>query len=287
MTQEGSQDYYSIIMNNIRSLQKREEKLYSELNKYGLSDQAKNQIIAKINNLSNERIELYNILENNSLFMQNLVKNSEQDLKNKNITIGIIENELSDIKDKYNSIKSGHINKLRMVEINTYYSKKYKAYSELMKSIIIICIPILILSVLSNINILPVNISRSISTFILLVGGLYIMTRVYDLYTRNNMDYDQYDFPFNASERLKEDTGKVKNISQILKHDLKEIIDPLKNKLNIGCIGSECCSNDMIYDNQINRCVDNGNKHYDNKHHGDKKIDPANESIFDRYKADF
>lgn len=287
MTQEGSQDYYSIIMNNIRSLQKREEKLYSELNKYGLSDQAKNQIIAKINNLSNERIELYNILENNSLFMQNLVKNSEQDLKNKNITIGIIENELSDIKDKYNSIKSGHINKLRMVEINTYYSKKYKAYGELMKTIIIICIPILILSVLSNINILSVNITRSISIFIVLVGALYIMTRVYDLYSRNNMDYDEYDFPFNSSQELKESTAKGKNISQILQNELRDIIDPAKEKLNIGCIGSECCGDDMRYDKQLNKCIDNGNKHYDNKHHGDKKIDPANESIFDRYKADF
>ena len=148
-----------------------------------------------------------------------------------------------------------------MVEINTYYSKKYKEYSNLMKMIIMICIPILILSILSKMDILPFSITRGLSIFIILIGSFYLIARIYDLYIRNNMNYDQYDFSFDAHQKLKEDTGHGKNISQILEHQFKDIIDPAKDKLNIGCIGSECCSNDMIYDKQSNKCIDNKDNH--------------------------
>ena len=47
-----------------------------------------------------------------------------------------------------NDINEENIQKLRMIEINTYYSKRYKAHIELMKLIIIFLIPILILSIL-------------------------------------------------------------------------------------------------------------------------------------------
>jgi hypothetical protein len=293
MSKINSQDYYGIIMGNIRSLQNKEEKLYSDLNKYGISDTAKNKIVDDINKLSNERIELYNILENNSLFMQNLVETAKNDLKNEKITLEIIEDELSNIKDKYNGIKSGHINKLRMVEINTYYSKKYKAYGNLMKIIIMICVPVLILSILSNRDLLPSSITRGVSIFIILIGTFYIMTKMYDLYIRNNMNYDQYDFSFDANEQLKEDTGHTTNISQVLKNELKDIIDPAKKKLNIGCIGSECCGDDMTYDKQTNKCVDDKgshkNSHKDSNKDGDKDdlTDSANESLFNRYKGNY
>ena len=285
MSKIDSQDYYGIIMENIRSLQNKEEKLYSDLNKYGISDIAKNQIVDDINKLSNERVELYNILENNSLFMQNLVETSKKDLKNEKITLEIIEDELSNIKEKYNSIKSGHINNLRMVEINTYYSKKYKAYSDLMKMIIMICIPVLFLSILSNKNLLPSSVTRGVSIFIVLIGTFYIITRVYDLYIRNNMNYDQYDFSFDANQKLKEDTGNGKNISQILENQFKDIIDPAKKKLNMGCIGSECCSSDMTYDKQRNKCIDkNDNNDKNDKNDISNKED---QSLYNRYKGDF
>lgn len=291
MSKIDSEDYYGIIMSNIRSLQNKEEKLYSHLNKYSNNDVEKNKIIDDINNLSNERVELYNILENNSLFMQNLVETGKNDLKNNKITLEIIENELTHIKKRYNGIKSGHINKLRMVEINTYYSKKYKAYGDLMKVIIMICIPILILSILSNKNIIPSSIARGVSIFIILIASVYIITQMYDLYIRNNMNYDEYDFSFDAKQQLKEDTGHGKNITQVLKNELKDIIDPAKNKLNIGCIGSECCSDDMIYDKQINRCVDNidGNNNNDqpknSKSDLSNKIHEMNKSLYDRFKG--
>jgi hypothetical protein len=257
MNSLNSQDYYSIIMNNIRTLQTKEEQLYSDLNKYSTSDATKNKIVDDINNLSNERIELYNILENNSLFMQNLVETSKNDIKNEKVTLEIIEGELSNIKEKYNGIKNGHINKLRMVEINTYYSKKYKAYSNIMIIIIVICIPILILAILAKKGLLHSNITSGISMFIILIGSFYIVTRIYDLYIRNNMNYDQYDFSFDANQQLKEDTGNGKNISQVLKTEFKDVIDSTKNKLNFGCIGSECCSDGMSYDKQLNICIEN------------------------------
>jgi len=260
MDNSESQDYYSIIMQNISSLQAKEQELYSDLNKYGLSDTGKNKIITDINNLSKERIELYNILENNSLFMQNLVESAKHDLKNQKVTVDIIENELSDVKKQYNGIKAGHINKLRMVEINTYYSKKYLAYSNIMKIIIVICIPILILIILSKLKLLPSNITRGISIFIILIGSFYISTRIYDLFIRNNMDYDEYDFPFDSRQQLKEDIGNSKNISQVLEQEFKDIIDPAKSKFGIGCIGEECCSKNMSYNKEENKCIDKKDK---------------------------
>lgn len=255
-----SDNYYSIIMNNISTLQTKEQQLYSDLNKYGISDDSKNKIIADINNLSKERIELYNILETNSMFMQNLVNSAENDLKNQKFTLEIIENELSDIKKQYNNIKNNHISKLRMVEINTYYSKKYKAYSDIMKTIILFCVPILLLAILSKINLIPQNISFGVSSLISIIGGIYIGMQIYNLSIRNNMDYDQIDFPFDAEQQNKEDSGSSENISQVLDHEFKDLTSSLKNKLNMGCIGSECCSKGMSYDKQLKKCVDDKHK---------------------------
>ena len=41
-------------------------------------------------------------------------------------------------------------NKLKLVEINTYYGKSYNAHVDVMKTIVFTCLPILILAIFIN-----------------------------------------------------------------------------------------------------------------------------------------
>lgn len=251
---DNSNDYYGVIMNNIQSLQDKEQALYHELNKYGLNVHSKNTIIDEINSIFQQRLQLYNILENNSKFMKNLVDSAENDLRNQRVTIDIIENGLSETKQKFNEIKENHINKLRMVEINTYYSKKYKAYGDLMKLIIMLCIPILIITVLTAKGFVPQRLGVALSTILIAGAILFIGFNVYNLSIKNNMDYDKIDFPFNAEFQTKVDNGNAQNISHVIEDQLRPELDALRENVGMGCIGSDCCDSNMVYNKNSNKC---------------------------------
>lgn len=111
-------------------------------------------------------------------------------------------NENKEIVDDYNDMIEGQkeetINKIRMVEINNYYSKKYNAQSEIMKIIIFISVLILILWYIdsSQLTPFPSAIFTTLISVILAVGIIVISFKVYYLLMRNNIDFDQMDFYF-------------------------------------------------------------------------------------------
>ena len=58
----NSENYYSVIMNNIQSLQDKEKTLYHQLNQYGLTADSKNTIIDEINSIFQQRLQLYSVV---------------------------------------------------------------------------------------------------------------------------------------------------------------------------------------------------------------------------------
>ena len=72
-------------------------------------------------------------------------------------------------------------NSLRMVEINTYYGKKYGAQADLMKTITLFCIPLLILTVLTKRN-YSKNLGGGLMSLVLIIAIIYCGRMWWDIY---------------------------------------------------------------------------------------------------------
>jgi hypothetical protein len=235
------------ILNDIQSLQQMEQQLFSNLESNpNLSTQEQKKIIEKMNQLSNMRVNLYKTLRGVNNYFENALNTSIGSLKEQVIAIGIVENELNRAKTRLEVLEEEKNNKIRLVEINNYYGDKYAEHSQLMQLVIFILIPLIIITVLNKNGILPDMIYYTLLAIISAVGGYFFWIRVYYMWIRDNMNYQEYNWAFNP-----DDMEKDKNVSA------PDTSDPWASySLNIGtCIGDSCCSTGLVYDTKIDQCV--------------------------------
>jgi len=139
---------------DIQDLQNIEKGLFSGLEtamaNNSLSPEQKNTVIQKINDVSQMRINLYkNISTFNNAFHDN-VSSARNTLRDQTIAIEIVEKELNEAKRRLQLLNDEKANKLRLVEINEYYTEKYNFQAKIMKTIIFICIPIIVLGIFTR-----------------------------------------------------------------------------------------------------------------------------------------
>jgi hypothetical protein len=233
------------LLNNIKSLQTTEMKLYDSLENQQLTFDKKQQIIDQINKISQMRINMYTILKDSYSNYQENVSTSRNTLNDQMVSIDIIENELNDSKRRLNYIQAEKYNKLRLVGINTYYGKQYNAHKEIMKTVVFVCIPVLILTILANKGILPGQLNFLLSGIIIIIGSIIIGYQIIDLFNRDNMNFDEYDWYFNKKDASASSTSTDTSGSSS---------DPWAT-IPSTCIGAECCNDNNIYDSTQNKCI--------------------------------
>jgi len=234
------------VLNNISQLQIQEKDLYQQLEDVSLTSEQKQDIINKINEISQIRLNLYEGLKDMFLYYQENIAAAKTTLGQSVIAVDVLENELNQSKKRINLIEDRKNDKLRLVEINTYFGKRYNAHANLMKTIVIICIPIIILAVLTNNGILPSSIYRLLVVIILVIGSIFIGMQIIDMSNRDDMNWDEYNWYFNKSKAPVDTTFTGKASSS----------DPWTTP-TVTCIGSACCYNGSTYDSTKNVCVPN------------------------------
>lgn len=256
-------DGYQTVLNNIKDLQNLEKDLYSKLeisatSKGNAAEQT--VMINRINKISQIRISLLQSLNTMSTTLETQVGNSRVTLTDQLTLIGVIEQQLNQIKAQMNQSDNIKNNKLRMVEINTYYGKRYRAYTELMKIVIFSCILFLILALLKKKELLPEKISNGLLSIFLIISLFFFLRKVNDIYWRDNMDFDQFNW-FNVPDSYGEtvfeyDKEAIEgiNLADDLVDGLYDIADDASSL--IGCVGAACCSKKMKYDNNKQKCVE-------------------------------
>jgi hypothetical protein len=235
------------ILNDIQSLQQMEQQLFKSLEtNTSLTSQQKQQIIEKMNQLSNMRINLYQTLSGVNDFFKNALTTSVGTLKEQTVAISIIESELNKSKRRLQALETEKNNKIRLVEINDYYKDKYAEHSQLMKIIIFTLVPIIILAILNNKNILPNTIYYILVVIISIIGAYFFWSTFASIIMRDNMNYQEYAWNFNPNSASTTSTTSSS--------------DPWLNKnAGITCVGETCCSDGMIYDSSLNKCVEPSN----------------------------
>jgi hypothetical protein len=233
------------LLNDIQSLQTMEQQLFSSLeNDPNLTTEQQEKIIEKMNQLSNMRVNLYQTLSGLTDYYKNSLNSSQEILKDQTTTIYIVENELNKSKKRLEILNTEKNNKIRLVEINNYYGDKYAEHSDLMKIVILTLVPIIILALLNNHDLLPDIIYYGLTAIIAAIGGYFFWIRFGSIITRDNMNYQTYDWNFDPSQAP---------ASSSTTSD-----DPWSSGTSSSygsCIGDACCSSGLIYDYSLNQCV--------------------------------
>ena len=234
---------------NIKDLQELEKTLYAQLENSASSSnppslEQQEKAIQRINELSKMRATLFGNLQDSYSMNQYQVAQTRNNLVDELTNVKIIEGELNNSKKQMNALKKEKINNLRMVEINTYFGKRYEAHANIMKIIIFACIPIIIITVLNKKNIISENITNALVAIIIVIFIITMWYKITDILFRDNMDFDQIKFPFNP-KNVDLDNSDSSNIVNLP--------DPLD--MGIECVGDSCCSDNMVYDSDNNVCV--------------------------------
>lgn len=238
--QGGNQE----ILTDIQSLQGIEQNLFNSLENPNLTSEEQESIINKINRLSEMRINLYKTLTGVNSFFQQALSNSRGTLTEQTAAIGVIEDELNQAKKRLRELEQEKNNKIRLVEINNYYSQQYEEYSNLLKLVIIILIPIILLTVLKQIGLLPYNWYYILLTIVAIIGSVRLLRLVWSIVNRDTMNYQEYDWYFNANTAPGAPSPASTN-------------DPWAGNLSSAgtCMGQMCCSTGQTWSASLAQCV--------------------------------
>jgi hypothetical protein len=142
-----------------------------------------------------------------------------------------------------------------MVEINDYYGKRYGAQADLMKTITLFCIPLLILAVLMQKGIIPRNIGGGLMSLILVIAILYCGRMWWDISSRDNMNFDEYNWYWDPA-------ANDPTVYEYDKEQVQGAVDESEDALqglgkDLGtCVGDACCSSGMSFDQDKLQCVE-------------------------------
>jgi uncharacterized membrane protein len=226
---------------NIISLMEQEGKLFKALEAMDKTPQEKQMIINQINELSQLRLNLHKSIRDIYSYYQSNVDAARTTLGQQLFNVGIMENELNEAKRRINDIQAKKQDKLRLVQINTYYNKKYSALSLILAYIVVICVILLIIGFLKNrLGVLPSNVALFLVIITVTIGLFILFYSILDISNRDTMNFDEYNWYFDKSKApdgLADQNAK----------------DPWSSYAM--CVNSQCCDQNSDYNAELNKCV--------------------------------
>ena len=127
---------------NIQNLQTIENQLLQNLEmdlaQGNLTESEVNTTIDQINSISSMRMNLFDSLGSYNQFYQTNLKMANDTLYQQTQVLDILETKLNDNKKKILALAENKNNNIRLAEINSYYSEKYKAQARFMKIVILL-----------------------------------------------------------------------------------------------------------------------------------------------------
>ena len=197
------------IQTNITSLENLKndltEQLYTGISN-GISLEDQNKLTTKITSINEIIHSLHQTSSSTYSFFKTNIDATTKSIEEQGYAATIVNDQSVGMEYKVDSLEQEKANKLRLIEINDYYSEQYLDRTNIMKSIILVCIPLIILTILKNKGLLSKNIFTLLIIIIIVVGGIYLFKLFLKAISHNNMQYQQYDWNFNINAAPPVDT---------------------------------------------------------------------------------
>ena len=235
------------ILNKIKISQGQDLKLILDLKKLPTDNDSLNEqrkIITQMYENASERIRYFQQLNQMENILSQVSENQKLQMKDQKSHLELIEKNIKQQQDLILKNRNINISNLRASEINSYYSDKYRAFTNIIKSSLYVIFPLLILAGLKNESMIPEGVVLPITIFILVIAFFVFIPKILDLNKRNNMVFNEFDFKSMESQNWDDSNGE----------DTSGKIDDA-----IECVGPACCTAGMIYDNERELCIINPN----------------------------
>jgi hypothetical protein len=242
---EKNQEFVEKLLDDIQKLQDLENSLLSTLETSAFTADEKKSLLEKINSISDMRNNLYASLNNINGYYDTLNSSADSSITDQSSAIKIIEEQLNKTKMSLMDYEKDKNNKLRLIEVNSYYSQRYSEHSKMMKIVIYTLAPIIMLSIINNAGFIPYNVFILLVIIISVYGGVLFFNTLISTWSRDSINYQEYLWSFNRSSAPAPVAGSNSNPWALP---------------NLGtCVGSKCCSSDTYYDTETNTCKKNTN----------------------------
>ena len=156
----------------------------------------------------------------------------------------LMEQQLKDAQDQLAELETSRADKERMIELNTYYGKRFMAQAGVMKIFIYMCIPVLILAILANMGFVPNYIAGFMIIASIVVGIVYMYSAVSDINRRDKMNFDEYTWEFDPSR-----------VGSVINPNLNSSGGANASNF-LGCYEGACCNPpSTIWDPNSKTCI--------------------------------
>lgn len=231
----------------IRQLQGVEESMYKVLrNNPNITDLEKEEAVSQINELSSKREALNQEIASLGERAKVDLKVDFQAFQQQMRIVEAAERQLNESKVKLKLLNDEKLNKLRLVQINTYYHKRYDALSSLVKKFVLFIAVAIVIAILMQRGILSASIGSIIMAVYFALGFVYFYMGYMDIARRSKRNFDEYEWPFNRNM----------DSSELGEYDSSEECTFTGNCENTEtCVGEECCTTGMSYNETQGKCI--------------------------------
>lgn len=189
-------------------------------------------------------------VETTALLFENAVSSRSETKRNQRKALDIIRENNRKVVAEIKKIDEQYADKLKSIQMYTYYRQKYNARVVILKSVAVICFIVCILMYLKHIHLIPEFVYSVFLILTFSIGGYVVLGRIIDLYARNNMNFDEYDWKFtypsdnkHSSDGASLDMGGVKGGNDAL------------NAKSLACTAAKCCGEGTLYNKDTNQCA--------------------------------
>jgi hypothetical protein len=193
------------LIDQISNLQKLENDKYILLNGLLKSNPSPDNvaqqktIINDIKEIATIRSKLFDTMLSNASSNLKVTQQMGSTLEAKKTIVTLKETALGEQRAALQAAAGTIDDSKRMVGINTYYDKQYEARVKIMKFIVLVCFVIIFLIVLLKLGWLPQELVTVLVVVALFGGIFYTAYLSYDMYQRNDINFDEYDFPIDSN----------------------------------------------------------------------------------------
>lgn len=198
---------------------------------------------------SNSLQAILNDLKFNYEELQSSTASNRKLLAEKSMTLMVMTKELENAQEILDTYKKNQNAKYKSIKTNIYYQKAFsnKIYTSLY--FVIFCIILIGLVVLNKRNILKASYYKIIMIPIVMIGSLFLLYKIIQLYLHDNMVYDKYNW------LLQGDVPTGESIWNYNKRNFFGKMEDAVKDASKKCLAGNCCDKGTVWNNYTNMCV--------------------------------
>ena len=217
---------------------------WDEYNKATAGSQAQTDALDDIKRNAATQNNLYKVASEISELNKTATQIAAEYENSRKILSDFASDQLAEATANAEEVISANDGKKRMIELNTYYGKRFNAQAGVVKLFIYTCVPVLILAILANAGLIPTTIAGFIIVIIIVTGLIYIYAAVSDINRRSKMNFDEYEWEF--------DPSRVGNMSNPNPNYVSK--GGMGAGIGSGCANGDCCGPNTLWDPNSGIC---------------------------------